>query len=361
MNKKIIISIVHILFLMLLASAAGATDILDGFLESPEYGKPFLTEMHSTLIKIELGWSKSYDEFTLKHTDEKFNRPVVEAHLGVQIPLYSIHWGKEGNKPAWGIGLTLPVSIHVLEDMFEDITAPVINTDYRFGAPRIMVMRNLSDTGFIRNISASWLPIFHECTHLGDEITIDRRDSKIPITRINVSYEYTEFQITLNDPADIRDNLHSFRFGLLCRLSDRGYGWFGARPGPERDPDVYIAKSERRVEYYFEYQFQRSEGFLANKRAVNVFSFEARNRVRYGYPIYKMENDVWVAKDIKENSMWTINLYLGYKFYSKSAIDNNRPDALGVYFHFYRGLNPYGQLRNYPGYPFFGVSLVYDF
>lgn len=38
-----------------------------------------------------------------------------------------------------------------------------------------------------------------------NEIVIYRKDENFPIARINVSYEYTEFQVTLNDPDGSRE------------------------------------------------------------------------------------------------------------------------------------------------------------
>jgi hypothetical protein len=146
------------------------------------------------------------------------------------------------------------------------------------------------------------------------------------------------------------------RLGLLYRISNRGLGWFSVRKDAELTTDLNIPTSNYRAEYYVEYQFQRTRGFLASKRFVNVLSFEVRNRLRYGYPLFKKTDEGWETTDVKEKMQLNFNLYLGYKFYPRS----NNSHAVGFYFHGYRGLNPYGQLRNYPGYPFFGVSLTYE-
>jgi hypothetical protein len=337
-------------------SAESADDWTAGLLETAAFARPFVAEIHSPQLKVELGYSKSYSEFNLTEETEKFDRPIVEAHIGAVLPLYARRWGE------WSFGAMLPISVHVLEDMFDPVTAPVINTDYRFGGPRFAVMRHLSDTGFVRNFSVSWLPRFHECTHLGDEITLYRKDADLPITRINVSYGFTDLQLTLNDPAGLTDTVHSFRGGLSVRLSDRELGWFGVRESVEIDDETHLEHSDERLEYYLQYQFQRADGPLASPRALNVVSLEARRRLRYGYPIYKYDDatDTWETTPVRESMTMTFNVYAGWKFRPASA---ERPDdlrALGLYFHFYRGINPYGQLRNYPGYPFFGVSLTYD-
>ena len=351
-----------ILFILLLglsftvSSQDTIRPVWDGFIESANYAKPFISEMHSTVSKVELGYNKSYSEFNLLEQNSKFDRPMVEMHVGFDAPLYAISFGSAGNKPQWGIAVSLPLSVHVLEDMWDPVTAPVINTDYRFGSARIRAIRYFSGERFLKNISFSWLPIFHECTHLGDEITIYRKDENFPITRINVSYEYTEFQVTLNDPDKNRETLHSLRLGGLYRISNRGLGWFSVRKDAELTTDIDIPASNYRAEYYAEYQFQRSSGFLASKRFVNLLSFEIRNRLRYGYPLFKKVDNVWETTEVKEKMQTNFNLYVGYKFYPRST----NSQSIGLYLHGYRGLNPYGQLRNYPGYPFFGLSLTYE-
>ncbi|HOT13379.1 MAG TPA: hypothetical protein PK252_01340 [Bacteroidales bacterium] len=329
----------------------------DGFFESAAFAQPFVSEMHSNVSKAELGYNKSYSEFDLLEEGSKFNRPMVELHAGFDIPLFANFSRDIDNKNKWGFAASVPVSVHVLEDMWGSETAPVINTDYRFGSFKLRLIRYFPNNRFIKNISFSWLPIFHECTHLGDEITIYRKDENFPITRINVSYEYTEFQATINDPDRIRENCHSLRLGFSYRISNRGLGWFSVRKDAELTTDLDIPASKYRGEYYLEYQFQRTQGFLASKRFVNVLSFEVRYRLRYGYPLFKkVDEGKWETTEVKEGMLFNFNLYWGYKFYPKTNFNH----AVGFYFHGYRGLNPYGQLRNYPGYPFFGISLIYE-
>jgi hypothetical protein len=355
MKKYFILYCVATFQLSLIAQDSTQT-ILDGFLQNSRYCRPFVSEIHSSLSKVELGYNKSYAEFDLLEEKSRFSRPVVELHVGFEAPLFAFGYGSNSSNKNWGFGMRLPLSVHCLEDMWGPETAPVINTDYRFGGPRLIAIRNISESGFLKNISFSWLTIFHECTHLGDEIVIYRMQENFAITRINVSYEYTEFQVTLNDPEKTNDNYHSFKLGMQYRISNRGLGWFSVRKNIEVADTLDIEASKIRGEYYIEYQFQRTRGFLASKRFVNIISFETRYRVRYGYPLFQINNGVRETKSVKEAMSLNFNLYLGYKFYPK----NNDKQSLGLFFHAYRGLNPYGQLRNYPGYPFFGLSLTYE-
>jgi len=353
--KNLICILIVALFPSYLVAQDSITKISDVFLLKTQYGKPLLSEMHSTICKMEAGFNKSYSEFDLLEEKSNFERPMVEVHVGFEAPIFASGYGTKGSNKNWGFGMTLPLSVHVLEDMWGPETAPVINTDYRFGGPRLFAIRNFTNGEFLKNISFSWLTLFHECTHLGDEITIYRVEENFPITRINVSYEYTEFQVTLNDPLKNDENYQTLRLGFLYRISNRGLGWYSVREDVELTQSLEIPASKYSAEYYVEYQFQRAKGFLASKRCVNILSFEARNRVRYGYPMFRKVDNEWETKNIKETMNFCFNLYFGYKFFPH--LDGNQ--SIGLFFHAYTGLNPYGQLRNYPSYPFFAMSLIY--
>ncbi|TNF25078.1 MAG: hypothetical protein EP329_23735 [Deltaproteobacteria bacterium] len=322
------------------------------------FGRPFLSELHSTISKIEIGYNKSYDEYNLNEDATAATRPEMEIHFGVELPLYTTHFGdlRPDGRSAWSFTMSLPLSVHVLEDMFEPTTAPVIDADYRFGLPRLSLIHRFPKGGWLDNISFTWLPGFHECTHLGDEVVIYRKDTQLPITRLNVSYEYTELQVTVNDPDGRSGNIHTARAGVMFRLSDRDYGWFGISED-DTSGDFDIAHSDRRFEYFLAYQFQRTTGFLASPTARNIFSVELRNRVRYGVPRFKAaDGGGWDTIEVRETMMLSLNAYVGWRFHPDPADDQ----AVGFFIHAFRGLNPYGQLRNYPGYGFVGFSITYE-
>ncbi|RLD42929.1 MAG: hypothetical protein DRI86_10865 [Bacteroidetes bacterium] len=338
-------------------SQTNNTKFSDGLLKEIEYSKPFFAELHSTINKIEIGYHRDYGPYNLADNFSYFNRPMVEIHLGFDAPLYSIKFGELTNKQAkWGLGLSLPVSIHVLEDMWEPITAAVVDVDYRFGSPRIRGIRYFDSNKYIKNISFSWLPIFHECTHLGDELVLAMADKDYPLKRVNVSYEYTELQITLNDADGSNETNHSFRVGGRYRISHRGYGWFGTESFAVDSTIVSFEQSTHRFEYNIEYQLQRSHGFLASKRIMNFFSLDISSRVKLGIPVFHKVDNAWVAKDKVEKSVLTINTYFGWKFFAK----NKTTHPIGLYFHLYRGINYWGQLRNQGNYGFFGIALTYE-
>ncbi|MFZ4456520.1 MAG: hypothetical protein ACOYOT_09890 [Bacteroidales bacterium] len=89
---------------------------------------------------------------------------------------------------------------------------------------------------------------------------------------------------------------------------------------------------------------------------MNILSFEARNRLRYGIPMFRKVNNVWETTEVKERIQINYNLYFGRKFDPKS----NQNHSLSLLAHVYKSINSYGQLRNYPSYPFFGVSIAHE-
>lgn len=328
-----------------------------GFVKTINYSKPFISEVHSTINKLELGNHKDYSAYNIDDDLTFFQRPMVDIHLGFDAPIYSAEFGKLLNdKPKWGVGISYPVSVHVLEDMWEPLTAAVIDVDYRFGSPKIVGIRNFDNGGFIKNISFSFLPIFHECTHLGDELVLALKDRGYPISRLNVSYEYTELMFTINDANGSLDNNHAFKFGVRYRISDRGYGWFSIENFAINDAEIEFEKSTHRSEFSFEYEMQRTEGFMASKSIMNIFSLDISSRVKFGIPVYSKEGEEWIEKDLKERNITTFNAYLGWRFLGDG--DNTKP--FGVYLHGYRGINYWGQLRNQANYGFFGIAFTYE-
>ena len=355
LNQSLQIRLIIIIFLFAL-NGMGQNRFSDALLRKTTIARPFLAEMHSSLTKIECGFNKSYSEFDLLGEKSRFDRPMVELHIGTEIPLFFYKKSAETENRDWSFGMRLPISIHVLEDMWGPETAPVINTDYRFGSPRLFAKREFGKGGLIKNLVVSWLPIYHECTHLGDEIVMYRMNQGFPLKRINVSYEFTESQIILNDPGEIEGNNHSFKFGWLYRVSNRGQGWFSARPGIEIDKNLILTNSQFRSEYFFAWEWKRSSGFLASPRCQPVISFEGRWRPRFAYPIQSQLGSVTSVKEVKEQMIFTSNVYVGYRFFPKE----NRSEAIGLFFHGYSGINPFGQLRNYPRYPFIGLALTFE-
>ena len=97
--------------------------------------------------------------------------------------------------------------------MFEEKTAPVINTDYWFGT-EIKIIKRLPENRYIKNIGFNMLPLFHESTHLGDEFSLHGYYEIPDFKRVNISYEAWKFSVILNDPDTLSGNVLSVKAGI---------------------------------------------------------------------------------------------------------------------------------------------------
>lgn len=295
---------------------------------SRDFNKPFVSEISSTLNNLSFGLVESTK---ISGRDVK-KLTVNEVHLGVDLPLlYS-------NKNNFNWALSIPISTHMVWYPLEEITAPIINNDYRFG---------LSFTGhyklnnkFLKNISFEIKPFAHESTHLGDEFTITGFQDDENFYRVNITYEYYEFSITLNDPEVLNENTLSLRMGYMGLINPKNgyYTIFENEIGGNK-----LYPSKRRGEFYFDLDYQKVTGFLTSKRWKPNISLELRNRVKYDYTNSKDEDRVWC-----------FNSYTGYSYIPKKA---NSVKSIGHYIRYYYGLNPHGQFRNGTCY-FIGYSVV---
>lgn len=326
-----------------LAFAAQAQRRLRLF-KTADFGKYFVSEMHSPLNKIEIGVGQNYPEYDVSD-DNKAYKVFQNTHLGLQIPVVLSKETRSGIQ--WAA--SIPVSIHVWWDIFESTTSPILDTDYRFSAMHFNLIKRFSDNAPIRNVSLMVSPYSHESTHIGDELTLYRTQTELGLKRVNVSYEYAEFSVTLNDPDKEETTTQSWRAGLMYRLNGDD-GWYSIRPA-EGDTTLVRAVS-RKWEAYLQYNLIRVNGFLASTKVNNVLSLEIRNRVRYGYPLFVREANEWSALTIDEGSLWSFNAYYGWRVHHGEGI------PVGFYLHAYVGGNPYGQFRNIPRHANVGFSIA---
>lgn len=295
--------------------------------------KPFLSEIRSTAIKAELGWLNKLDENY--YVGNYTKRPFMEIHLGTELPVYYLFNRQKDFK----FSTSAYIGNILLIDMFEEHTAPVINTDYFFGLKAAAI--KYIDHSFIRNIGLKLVPVFHESTHIGDEFALHGYNDLPWFRRVNVSYEAWEIAAVLNDPDTIRSNLFSAKVGIhgLWNNSDGYYSTDSLETKNNLAPP-----SRKNYEYYLQLNLQRSSGFLCSDRWVNVISAELNNRLKFSYDAA-----------LEESRSWNLNLYLGWKYMSRKSGRN-----LGIFFRYYTGIIPHGQFRNTGGYRYAGLSLVYN-
>ena len=145
---------------------------------------------------------------------------VWDISLGRELPIFGFSNSKGAESPtgvapgALGVGIWMPLSFHMIEDMGKDPSNPILNTDYRFGG-LVKVQWGLhADQAFWSSAHIGGKFQFgHESTHIGDEFTLGAlRTHGAEFIRVNVSYEF-----------------------LRCRRSLRAKRWEG-RSVPDQAP-----------------------------------------------------------------------------------------------------------------------------
>lgn len=298
------------------------------FFTARDFNKPFVSEISGTQNNISLGKTAS-NKFSGKDTKELV---INEIHMGFDLPL--LYAGNETSQ--WAI--SFPVSIHMIWAPFDKLTSPIINNDYRFGLS-FTGTSNLNNL-YIKNLSFKVTPFAHESTHLGDELTISGFQEDSKFYRVNVSYEYYELGITVNDPEITEGNVLSCRAGFMGLLNpDKGYySIFENEIG-----DTIFYQSKRWGEFYFACNYKKTDGILTTKRWKPNTSLELRNRIKYDF-----------GKEEKEERQWCLNAYAGFNYLPEK---NTSLASVGHYLRYYRGINPHGQLRNGTA-TFIGYSVV---
>ena len=361
MFRKILVFniFLSIFFCALCPAQEEKTDFWKGVAKVAPFGKPFWADMHSTLIRVEIACATNSPDYDWGDFGTRF-RPYVFANLGVDIPV----WSGTFENGKYGFSLTLPFMIDVWFDRFEWVTSPIINTAYRFGAfeagfiyrldsPLSVLPRGQTSSlpGFLHFNIYNWTArlslIKHESTHIGDELTIRRKDLNLPITRIDVSCNYAEFIFTVNDPDRQARLNHGFKFGFLLNYDIKN-GWYTVLKS-EAQTDL-VEPSKFPMELFFQYQYQSalfSQGFQI------IASAEYRLRERHKYPFSYTEG----ISHEKRNLVNCVNLFAGIRY------DNQRPNyfsKIGIGARYYYGINPYGQFRSMPSYHQWGLAAIFE-
>lgn len=303
------------------------------FFEESNILKPFLSEIRSPVVKTEFGFLNKLDNnYYIKDYNK---RPFIETHLGVGIPVLNYTDNQNGIK----LNITSEIGNILLIDMFEEITAPVINTDYFFGL-RAGALKYL-DNIRIMNVGIKVVPLFHESTHIGDEFSLHGFSDVPGFKRINISYEAWEIAAVINDPDTIKSNLLSIKAGIQGLWNKSG-GYYVSDTLETKG--TIVPAGEKNIEYYFQANLQRTEGFMCSDTWMQVLSVEARNRVKFSYDL-----------GIPEERKWNFNIYFGWKHIPKKS---NK--GIGFFLRYYSGIIPNGQFRNTDGYEFMALSIVYN-
>lgn len=317
------------------------------FFKKRDFGNYFYSDKYAPITNIGIGAMLLLDTYDIG-LERNGVVVVAEPVLGVQLPIYYF----KDSKKRWS--LSIPISFSVWFDFTEERTSPILNTDYRFGLLEFNYSQTL-DNSIINNIGLRFIPFFHESTHIGDELIISKLRDSIPVSRINVSYETFELGVVINDPFNQKVKNHSARIGAKFLWNpNKGYYTVDSL---EMSVPIEINPSKRWIEPYLQYQYQNPDSWLSNNKWMFIFSQDLYLRVRYGYGLYYRDEFGDVNyREPGEAYQLSSTTMLGWKFYnSKKELSNT-----GVFFKIYWGLNPHGQFRNTPKYPWLGLNWVYD-
>ena len=343
------------------AQEAGATDSFwNGIGKVASFGRPFWADMHSTLLRAEIAYATNSPDYDWGGFDTS-SRFYIFSNLGVDIPV----WSGDFANSRYGFNLTLPFMIDIWFDFFERTTSPVINTAYRFGAFEANFIYRLSSPipvlpyFNIHNWSLKLSLLKHESTHIGDELTIYRKDLGLPITRIDVLSNHGELVFTLNDPDNQARVNHGFKFGLLLNYNLRA-GWYGFLD-TEADPEA-VEPARFPFEFNIQYQYQ-SPLFYRGFQAIASAEWRLRQRYKYSFSYSGSKNEqLQNNPDIMENYE-SRNLVSSFNFFAGIRYDNQKPNYFsktGVGARFYFGQNPYGQFRSMPHFRQFGLAAIFE-
>ncbi len=312
-----------------------------------DFGQYSWADHYAPIVNLGIGWMAALPDYDLSLENRKF-APVAEPILGTQIPIY--YYSDENKKMA----LSVPISFSVWFDYTETRTSPILNTDYRFAVIEFNYSQKTRNSK-LKNIGFRIIPFFHESTHIGDELLLNNFLDSIPRARINVSYEAFDLSVLLNDAYGEKIKNHSLRIGARILFnSTKGYYTVDSL---ESSPGFKYVPSNRWAEPYLQYQYQNPDGWLSNKKMMFVFSTDLSLRVRYGYSFYLEDSDGKLTYyEPGEAYHFCSNNLIGWKFLNSK----NEVSDVGIFIKLYMGINPHGQFRNIPLYPWCGINIIYD-
>jgi hypothetical protein len=356
MVMKIRVLLFFLLFFQVLSARAQTGDSVSrGFFNQRDFGKYFVADMYSPVSKLQIGAGTNGTDYNNNPLRKSGFIALEELTLGTDIPIYigSLRLGNQ----KFRFSVSGSLSAVVWFDGMNPKSAPILNVDYRVDFPEIHLLKEFNNRHF-KNLLLRISLIEHESTHIGDELTLYRKDAGFPITRVNVAYECGDASLTLNDPAGVVQNNHALTIGgrfVYNTFQHEGYYYMHQ---PDGDTTL-ISSSVRRLEGYIRYQFDGISGPLHIGSFYPVISAELRQRVRFGYPYYitdySMPRGFRSVQGIERYAP-CLNIYAGWFNRGKPG----HPGKVGGFFRYYTGINPYGQFRNLPAYSFIGVALVYE-
>lgn len=312
------------------------------------YGKSLLADVHPSFPRVDICSATNNHVYDFGNSGTA-RRPFFQSVIGMDIPI----WNGNFANGRFGLAVTDALSVTIWMDFFERTTAPVVNTDYRVATPTATFIHRLGDVRsrrFLRNYSIAFTPFKHESTHIGDEHQIRRVDQGYALRRVNVSYNYAELALTLNEPEYKRASCHTLRAGAMMLLAPHA-GWYTIIEEAGDGPAALAHPRFSPWEAYLQYQYQTK---TARCGIQGVASCEVRNRAVYGYDLTLLEGQA--DKGIEDTRRFTLNTFLGFRFHSKHYQGYFSTKSFGI--RYYNGNCPFGMYRSIKDYQSIGLSVI---
>lgn len=324
------------------------TTFRQGLFRYAPYGHSLLADVHPYFVRADIQLHTNRPIYDWAQTGDKLHTSITGV-FGMKLPI----WRGDFCNHKYGLAITMPASATLWLDVFEKVTAPVVNTDYRVSAWEFTFLHRINK-GFVKNYAVMWSPFNHESTHIGDELQIQHVEQGIPLRRVNVSYNYTELMLTLNEAEDRYEQNFCFRLGLMLLFNPKA-GWYFV-DGTDGDASL-IHPRVSPWEAYFQYQYQSPSsrhGFQG------IFSLEVRNRALYGYPDFECtpQGIVVLNEGREDKRIFTYNVFVGARYNTPNYDGYFSRVSVGL--RFYHGNNPNGQFRNIENYNQGSICLIFE-
>ena len=325
-----------------LALAAGR----NGFFTYAPYGHSLYSDMHPNFVRLDVAYMSNHAAYDFGRHSQRYRWNTLGC-FGVNLPVWQGDW-RERN---FGLSITWTMSAQIWLDLFEPLTSPIVNTDYRISLPTATFIHRV-DKGFVRNYSIALSPYKHESTHIGDELQIQHRDEGYALSRVNVSYNYSELAVTLNEPEDRMQQNHTFRLGLILLHAPRD-GWYSVKEDAGDGDPAYAHPRLSPWEAYLQYQYQSPS---SRHGIQGIASAEVRNRAVYGYDLTLRQGAI-ETDPVPDYRRFTYSLFVGMRYNIPHYDGYFSRYALGL--RAYYGNCPYGQFRNIDGYCQWSFTLIF--
>lgn len=331
------------------------------------YGHSLYADVHPDYMRLDLGAVSLHPETNFGGSAAKYSVQMLSV-FGGRISI----WNIDLQDRRFGLNVSQGISAHLWMDISEHTTSPIVNMDYRVGVPTFTFIHRLQgreSVPFLKNYSIQICPFKHESTHIGDEMVLQRNDKGYALRRVNVSYNFMELNVTLNEPEDRFAMAHTFRLGALVLLSPKhGWYWLDTRDGDVNNiasnhpmvanknglPERY-GPGGMPFELWLQYQFQSAaskHGFQA------VVSAEVRNRALYGYSLTETAHADAPRYSAADSHRFTYSLFAGARYNTPHYGGYFSRIAVGV--RAYHGNCPFGMFRSVNNFSHIGICVVYQ-